>query len=133
MPKIRYMDGLKYQLVDTYYHPTLIKGFSLGYDFIYLASDGTLTIYAGYSWDGASGPTWDSKSSMRGSLVHDALYQLMGISPDLLVYRAYADELLHDICKEDGMWGIRAWTWKKTVNWFGGSAAKTTDKVQEAP
>jgi hypothetical protein len=39
--------------------------------------DGTLVISPGYAWDGASGPTYDSKSSMRASLVHDALYQLM--------------------------------------------------------
>lgn len=47
---------------------------------------------------------------MRGSLVHDALYQLMreGIL-DHKKDREAADELLREICKEDGMSSIRAW------------------------
>ena len=45
--------------------------------FIVLTMDGLLTINKGYAWDGPSGPTIDTKSFMRGSLVHDALYQLM--------------------------------------------------------
>jgi len=38
---------------------------------------GTLAISAGYSWDGPSGPTIDTKTFMRGSLIHDAIYQLI--------------------------------------------------------
>lgn len=34
-----------------------------------------LHIYKGYSWDGASGPTWDTNDTITPSLVHDVLYQ----------------------------------------------------------
>ena len=45
--------------------------------FIEIGTDGLLTIRKGYAWDGPSGPTIDTKDFMRGSLVHDALYQLL--------------------------------------------------------
>jgi len=106
---------------------------SIGTPFISLTRSGLLTIKAGYAWNGASGPTIDSKCSMRGSLVHDALYQLMGIYPDLLKFRLYADELLFIICKQDGMSAVRAWLWKKAVNGFGEHAARTQDQILEAP
>jgi hypothetical protein len=89
--------------------------------------------YRGYAWDGASGPTYDSKSSMRASLVHDALYQLMGEYPELLAWRLYADDLLYKICQQDGMWPFRAYLWKKAVNWFGEDAAEKPDKILTAP
>ena len=38
---------------------------------------GDLLILKDYAWDGASGPTMDTKSIMRGALAHDGLYQLM--------------------------------------------------------
>jgi len=41
--------------------------------FIGLTTDGELTIKNRYAWDGPSGPTIDTKSFIRGSLVHDAL------------------------------------------------------------
>lgn len=131
---IRYKDGYKYQLVEPYWIQTDITGGKYIIDgYISLNERGILYIYKGYAWDGASGPTWDSKSSMRASLVHDALYQLMGEYPELLVYRPYADDLLYKICREDGMGRARAWSWKKAVNWFGEKAAKDGDTILEAP
>jgi hypothetical protein len=132
--RIRYKEGYKYQLVTDYWIETDIFGFDLNVDdFIYLLPTGTLIMKRGYAWDGASGPTYDSKSSMRASLVHDALYQLMGEYPDLLEYRLYADELLYRICRQDGMWPFRAYLWKKAVNWFGENAAMAEDVILEAP
>lgn len=130
---IKYKDGYKYQLVEDYIHETDIVGFSIITDYISLLTDGTLVIKKGYAWDGASGPTYDSKSSMRASLIHDALYQLMGIDHNLLKYRDYADTLLYNTCVEDGMWRIRTWIWKKGVNWFGAGAAQSVDKIMTAP
>ena len=47
---------------------------------------------------------------MRGSLIHDALYQLMRERYlDKEKYREPADRLLQSICKEDGMSSLRAW------------------------
>lgn len=82
----------------------------------------TLWIHKGYWWDGPSGPTFDTPDFMRGSLVHDALYQLMREGKLSKKYRKYADKLLVQICKEDGMawwrrtyvyWAVRAVGWTK--------------------
>ena len=61
---------------------------------------------------------------MRGSLVHDALYQLMRLSAlDYKVYRKRADEILKEICLEDGMWSFRAWYVYQAVHLFAGGGA----------
>ncbi len=71
--------------------------------------EGNLSIRKGYSWDGPSGPTIDTKNFMQGSIVHDALYQLMreGVLPQHV--RKRADEILKEICINDGMSKARAW------------------------
>jgi hypothetical protein len=76
------------------------------------------------AWDGPSGPTIDTKGFMRGSLVHDGLYQLMrdGLL-DHEEYRKDADLLLKAICLEDGMSRFRAWYVYHGVRLFAGSAA----------
>ena len=133
-PKIRFRDGYKYQLAAPYWLQTEIYGFDLALDgFVVLEPSGMLTFNRGYAWDGPSGPTVDTKNSMRGSLVHDGLYQLMGVEPELLQYRPYADDLLYSICCEDGMSSFRAYLWRKMVNWFGGKAAREGDTIMEAP
>jgi len=75
-----------------------------------------------YAWDGPSGPTIDTENFMRGSLVHDALYQLIKEGYlDKKVWRLYADKILRKICLEDGMSKFRAWYVYHSVRWFGGS------------
>ena len=75
--------------------------------------EGYLTIKQGYTWDGPSGPTIDTKSFMRGSLIHDALYQLMREQKIPQSARKRADELLREICLMDGMWKVRAaWVYR---------------------
>lgn len=71
---------------------------------------------------------------MRGSLVHDALYQLMRqghLDPDK--YRETAVDLLRTMCREDGMSAIRAWWVYKGVRWGGESSTETTREPQTAP
>jgi hypothetical protein len=102
--KIRYRDGYKYQLVETYH---VLLAFEPPYraenEWITLERSGLLTIKAGYAWDGPSGPTLDTLDFMRGSLIHDALYQCLreGLLPQ--EFRDEADKELLRICKEDGM------------------------------
>ena len=86
--------------------------------------DGKLTIRKGYSWDGASGPTIDTKSFMRGSLIHDALYQLMreGVLPGDL--RKKADQILRDECIKDGMSKVYAGCVYWSVRTCGAGFAK---------
>ena len=74
----RKLHKYKYQLTDDYYIRIDIRpGQDLEFRFLSLSSDGILTIRKSYAWDGPSGPTIDTMDFMRGSLVHDALYQLM--------------------------------------------------------
>lgn len=63
----------------------------------------------GYAWDGPSGPIIDAKSTMRGSLVHDALYQLMREGHLGVEHRVMADKTLILLCQEDGMSAFRRW------------------------
>ena len=80
MECISYKKGYKYQLVEAYTVKISIrpkKSVASPSEFIVLTADGLLTINKGYAWDGPSGPALDTCNFMRGSLVHDALYQLM--------------------------------------------------------
>lgn len=132
MTCIRYRQGLKYQLRAPYVHKTPLRpAHGAGTDWLTLDVDGTLTIRAGYAWDGASGPTYDSKSSMRGSLVHDGLYQLIRLGLLDEKHRAEADELFHAICREDGMFGPRAWLWYHAVRIFAKPAATSAESPDE--
>lgn len=93
-------------------------------DWIDLAGDGTLTLREGYAWDGPSGPTLDTLTFMRGSLVHDALYQLMREGHlDPARHRAAADRILRALCLEDGMNPLRAWWVYQGVRLFADPAA----------
>ena len=82
-PYIKYRSGYKYWLAEEYQvKVSIIPENNVPKDkttksFIELTTDGVLTIKKGYAWDGPSGPTLDTKNSMRASLFHDALYQLM--------------------------------------------------------
>jgi len=122
---IRYAEGYKYQLRAPYavLIPEFANAPAIRTDWIQLDPDGTMRISAGYAWDGASGPTYDSRSSMRPSLVHDAAYQLlrMGLLP--AEFRAAADKVFHRMCGEDKMLGPRAWLWYHAVRIFASPAA----------
>ena len=129
--KIYYKEGYKYQLVKDYAVQTQVFGLQVDSAFITLYPTGILIIRKGYCWDGASGPTIDTKNSMRGSLVHDALYQLLR-EGKLVAHiedpkekhteheriRQIADDALADICKEDGMANVRAELWEFAVENF---------------
>ena len=134
MCKIQYRAGYKYQLTSDYVIQTEAIPFApVCTDWLCLDSDGMLTIKKGYAWDGPSGPTLDTTTFMRGSLVHDALYQLISecVLPDF--YRDYADRTLFRLCREDGMSSFRAWYVYKAVHAFGESHTKDAKPVQEAP
>ena len=89
-----------------------------------IGPNGMLLISEGYAWDGPSGPTIDTETFMRGSLIHDALYQLLrkGLLPQSS--RKKADQILRDVCIEDGMSKIRAWWVYQGVRLGGASSAK---------
>lgn len=113
----------KYQLVKDYKVVIPIKGKTILEDYIELYPNGILLIKKGYAWDGPSGPTIDTLSFMRGSLVHDVLYQLIRMRLLDLSYRKRADQIIRQICLEDGMSRIRAGYVYRSLRWFGGKAA----------
>ena len=123
--KYRRIGKYKYQLVES-------EATQLNSDFFDVIAEnefvilvcGCVMVKEGYAWDGASGPAVDTVTFLRGSLVHDALYQLIreGLLPKS--FRRAADSLLRDICIEDGMSRIRAWYVYRAVRWFAGGAIK---------
>jgi len=102
---IRYRSGYKYQLATGYSMPITIKPKkAIATEFITLDTKGTLTIKAGYAWDGPSGPVVDTKENMRASLVHDALYQLMRLKKlSATAHKDRADKIFKNICIKDGI------------------------------
>jgi len=127
---IAYNDGYKYQLKETYVVAIEIKpSLAIDTEYIKLDVNGKLILNKGYAWDGPSGPTIDTLTLMRGSLVHDALYQLMREGQlDNNGYRETADRILQRICKEDGMWSLRAWWVYQGVRIFADPAADPASK-----
>jgi len=125
------LKGYKYLLKRDYFHNIGIKGFDVATSYLELSASGLLRIKASYAWDGASGPTFDTKSSMRGSLVHDALYQMIRLKKIPVSYRRLADEILEAICLEDGMWRIRAFLWERGVRRFAGIFARPGSEKPE--
>ncbi|MDD5338435.1 MAG: DUF1353 domain-containing protein [Dehalococcoidales bacterium] len=123
--RYRKLKGWKYQLLDDYkIYVEIYPKTDIVNAYLHLTTGGQLTINAGYAWDGASGPTFDTPCTMRASLIHDVLYQMMRLGAISLSYRKYADTLLRDICIQDGMNKVRACLWYWAVRLFAGKAAR---------
>ena len=103
----------KYYLTDTFETKLHFKCFEFISSGVITISLDQLEICMNYAWDGPSGPAIDTDNFMDGSLVHDALYDLM--RQGLLSrwkYRRKADKEMRIQCKKDGMSLIRRWyTW----------------------
>jgi len=122
---IKYKSGYKYQLVETYCVQIPIRPKNnIETEYISLAKSGLLIIREGYAWDGPSGPTIDTKTFMRGSSVHDALYQLMREGLLSRRHRNDVDKLLARMCLQDGMFFGRAWWVHVGVKYGAAGAAK---------
>ena len=128
--QIAFKKGYKYQLFsDTAIITNIKPKATVNTRFITLYKNGVLKIKADYAWDGATSAI-DTNSFMRGSLAHDALYQLMRGGKLPRNNRNKADRLLQKICIEDGMFKIRAYWVYKAVNLFG---AKNTLASKKRP
>lgn len=115
----------KYNLFKEFQYPTnILPPHAISTRFIELDLNGLLTIKKNYAWDGASGPVFDTQKIMRGSLVHDALYQLMREKYLPQKARENADWLLREICLEDGMPKFNADLVYLAVDLFGGLYTK---------
>jgi hypothetical protein len=120
----RNITRFKYMTVEDYSIQTDLKDCRAETSMINLDDSGLLTIRKGYLWDGPSGPTIDSPEGMRGSLVHDALYELMRRGLLEQRYRDYADKLFFQIILEDGMDPLRARIWYEAVSHFAAGCAR---------
>lgn len=115
MSKIQYRKGYKYQLAADYSVQTPILGAFFGHEFFQLTQDGVLTARKGYAWDGPSGPTFDTRSSLRPSLVHDVLCQAMRSGQFDYGRQREMNALFYQHCIEDGMFPARARIWHAAV------------------
>lgn len=135
-PQIHYKSGYKYQLHKTYQLQVRIRPEAdIKTRYLSLSVEGKLKIRYGYCWDGPSGPTWDTKNSMRGSLVHDALYQLMRMGFLDHKWKKAIDLLFEELLLEDGMWAWRARIWYRGVQKLAESATlpENMKTVEVAP
>ena len=121
---IKYRGGYEYQLAETYTValPEIDAELNVGNNYLRVRG-GELVVLEGYAWDGPSGPAIDTKNFMRGSLVHDALYQLIREFLLPIAHREIADRILRRLCLEDGMSRLRAWWVYHGVRLGGGPAA----------
>lgn len=127
---VSYRSGFKYQLVRDYSLQTSINPErAAAIDFAVIGPGGLLLIKKGYAWDGPSGPVPDIPEAMRGSLVHDALYELIRIGGLDHTFKKDADALLCSICMEDGMPPFWAKVILEGVAFFG---ERFTEAAQEA-
>ena len=137
--QIEYKRGYKYQLSETYSVDVWRISATVSWSHLIFAAldktNGILQIERGYAWDGPSGPTIDTKTFMRASLVHDALYQMIRLGVLDKSLREHADKLMRIHCKEDGMNRARAWWVYWALRLFAGKAAipESRKKVITAP
>jgi len=135
-PDIKYRSGYKYQIVEDYQvKVSVLPNSDIETDYIDLSTNGMLVIKKGYAWDGPSGPTIDTPNFMRGSLVHDALYQLLRNELIDEKWRDEADEELRRICLEDGMCKMRTkWVYIAVRKWGKVAASpESKKKIHQAP
>lgn len=134
---IKYRKGYKYVLAENMSAKTLVqiqRNSDVRHPFARLCADGTLHVSAGYAWDGASGPTIDTESSMIASLIHDVLYQMIRDGSLPYHHKEEADRTFYEQCLKSGMNSFRAWVYYKALQKFGhwGTSRRATRQVYHA-
>lgn len=131
--KIKYQNGYKYKLYSRYKFQTQILNQSIITQEYSLSPDGMLVIGKSYVWNGVT--NWiDSKETMRATLIHDVLYQMMQEGQLDISYKSIADSTLYDILIEDGVHKIVAKLMYYAVKKFGKTVIKQgNSSYLEAP
>ncbi len=133
---MKLVEGSDYRKVKGYKYQTLLsqqvetgiepeRSIVGEHGWVVLDANGSLVARIGYCWDGPSGPTFDTATTLRASLFHDCLYQLFReekLSAEK--YREAADRLLRWVMLEDGAWRWRARLWLWAVRRFAKGAAR---------
>jgi len=134
---IFYRRGLKYQLARDYMRRTPIHpDEDIVTKWWTLTRSGLLLLKDGYAWDGASGPTFDTKSSMAPSAEHDAFCRMMRDSSlDYARWQDKVNEFFQERCEEDGMNPLRARIWHAGVEFgdAGNPNQGPDDEILQAP
>lgn len=133
---IKYIAGTKYQLAEDYEILTPVTGEAIDDPLFTLYRDGFLRVRKGFAWDGASGPTFDTKNSMSASLVHDVFCILM--RDGRISYDRWQDIInlfFEEMCVRAGMWRWRARLWYQAVEFAdAGNPNQGLDRlIQTAP
>ncbi len=132
MKSIAYSKGFKYQSREPFKIQLegLFVGPSINTEWISLSTSGLLHIKAGYAWDGCSGPTYDTRNTMRGSKVHDALYELIRKGHLDRDNKPRVDEIFREILLEDKVCKLRANCFHWAVVKFGRGATLPSHKKE---
>ena len=132
--KLYYKKGsYKYQLHSAYKRQTKIRPEKNAYsDFTNLTTEGVLLIKPAYAWNGANYFP-DKNWIMRGSCVHDALLQLIGLGKLDESWKDQVDRELQECCVEDGAWRWVSWCVYKAVSKFGSPRGMEDTPVRVAP
>ena len=133
-PNVYYAKGFKYRLTrrlvlqSSVFPPEDI----ITPDFE-IHTDGILIGHPGWSYDGPSGPTWDSPCSMRAAGGHDIPYEAMRKGLLDWSFKQAIDDDFYGWLLEDGMWVWRAKAWHKAVTECGGGEKVDPYKEFSAP
>ncbi len=100
--------------------------------YVTLWPTGMMLVKKGFAWDGASGPTIDTKSTIQPSCEHDVFYKLMRKGLLNISWRPTIDIFLRSRLIKKGMWRFRAKKWRKWVGIGGKKAATKLPKIYEA-
>ena len=109
----------EFELLEDYTELTPIMNYEYEDNKVYIKKNGLMTVKKGFRW-GASGPTWDTKSTRRASCLHDAIFYLS----DKKVFAGerstrvmkLANTYMYELLIADGMWKWRALAWYKTLD-----------------
>jgi hypothetical protein len=117
----------RYQVLENWWCQTGLVGYAFQIrrgDFLAAQMDnlGLLTVFAGDTWDGPSDGPWifqtrNTPDSMKGSLVHDKLYEAGrdGSLPNTGDMRRQCDDIFYRINRSSGMYRWRARMWWAAV------------------
>ncbi len=128
-PIVKYQKGYKNRLYETHKgNIAIYPEVRIESKFGVLYPNGNIEIFEGFMWDGCSGPTIATKSTIRAGLVHDFLYYLMRQGLLEQHQREQVDKIFKQILLKDKCLWLRAWGYFKGVRLFGAFAASLANK-----
>jgi len=109
----------KYKLAETFVIQTPFLEMGFTHELFVLKDNGSLVINIGYLWDGVSGPTWDTNSTMIPGLVHDAFYQAIRLMLIPVYMKEKIDEFFYVLMLRYKVWKTRAKYFYQAVKTLG--------------